>query len=168
MNDKLDNLIEEIDHLNAYNPEKGLPDSVFYFIGRNTPYINVDLLIRTRLGTILTWRDDIHTGNGWHIPGGIIRYKESISNRIDFVALEEVGVRLKNYKFLDVNQIIVKNKKDRAHFISLLYECSLDEINLKKVSLISNNNPNLVNFFKSSPQNLLKHHRIYRDYLNEH
>ena len=45
MNDKLDNLIDEIDYLNAYNPKKGLPDSIFYFVGRNTPLINVDLVL---------------------------------------------------------------------------------------------------------------------------
>lgn len=168
MKNKLDKLIEEIDSLNAYNPEKGLPDSVFYFIGRNTPYINVDLLIKTNLGAILTWRDDVHTGNGWHVPGGIIRYKESITTRINYVALKEVGIKIKSYKFLDINQIIVKNKKERAHFISLLYECSIDEFNLKKVSSISNDAPNLVNFFRSPPQNLLKYHSIYKDYLNDH
>ena len=65
------------------NPETGLPDELFYFVGRLTPFINVDLWVQHPIyGTLLTWRDDIHTGKGWHIPGGIIRLRESFLDRI--------------------------------------------------------------------------------------
>ena len=39
--------ILEIEKL-VKNPKKGLPDDVFYFVGRLTPYINVDLLIKCK------------------------------------------------------------------------------------------------------------------------
>jgi colanic acid biosynthesis protein WcaH len=32
--------------------------------------------------TLLTWRDDESFGAGWHVPGGIIRYKETAADRI--------------------------------------------------------------------------------------
>ena len=61
------------------NPKKGLPDEIFYFVGRLTPYINVDLLIKSPTeGTLMTWRDDKYSGKGWHLPGGIIRFREKI------------------------------------------------------------------------------------------
>ena len=45
------------------NPKRGLPDKIFYFVGRLTPYINVDLLIRSPTeGTLMTWRDDKYSG----------------------------------------------------------------------------------------------------------
>ena len=56
----------------------GLPDDIFYLVSRLTPMINVDLLIvNERNEKLLTWREDQFYGPGWHIPGGIIRFKES-------------------------------------------------------------------------------------------
>jgi colanic acid biosynthesis protein WcaH len=40
--------------------------------------VNVDLFISDDQGRVLlTWRDDEIFGAGWHIPGGMIRYKET-------------------------------------------------------------------------------------------
>src|SRR3954451_13793393 len=63
-------------------PVDGLPEEFFLFLSRYTPIVNVDLLIQEAIGedrrrTLLTWRDDETYGAGWHVPGGIIRYKES-------------------------------------------------------------------------------------------
>ena len=61
------------------DPREGLNDDVFYFIGRHTPFINVDALVQLSTSEIVfTWRDDVYTGQGWHIPGGIIRFKEKM------------------------------------------------------------------------------------------
>ena len=30
------------------NPEAGLPDDVFDFIGRNTPFVNIDLIVKNK------------------------------------------------------------------------------------------------------------------------
>ena len=51
-------LIEEIESY-IENSSKGLPEDIFYFVGRLTPYINVDLLVKNDLGqTLLSWRDE--------------------------------------------------------------------------------------------------------------
>ena len=78
----LKKLIEKIES-NVKNPSKGLPEDIFYLVGRLTPYINVDLLVKNDLGqTLLSWRDETslknNTGCGWHLPGGIIRFQEDI------------------------------------------------------------------------------------------
>jgi colanic acid biosynthesis protein WcaH len=58
--------------------QQGLPEPVFLLISRLTPLLGVDLLIQDALGhTLLTWRHDAHYGPGWHVPGGILRYKKS-------------------------------------------------------------------------------------------
>lgn len=166
MTSKLNNLIKKIDQLNEYEPRRGLPDSIFYFIGRNTPYINVDLLIKDQDGSILlTWRDNAHDGKGWHIPGGIIRYKEKIEKRIIQVAKTELGVgAISQSIFLELNEIIEENKKERGHFISLLYECKLDNKNyenlLKRIA-----GDKEIKFFKKLPSNILKYHKIYEEYF---
>ena len=57
--------------------------------------INVDLLIRDDTDrTLLTWRHDAFYGPGWHVPGGIIRFKESAANRIAAVAQGELGTKV--------------------------------------------------------------------------
>ena len=61
----------------------GLPQEIFYFVSRTTPMVNVDLLIKDeRKRTLLAWRNDALAGEGWHLPGGIIRFKEKIEERL--------------------------------------------------------------------------------------
>ena len=73
-----------LEHVN--NAKDGLPTDVFYFVSQLTPLINVDLLVKNKSGQVLlTWRDDRFYGPAWHIPGGIIRFKEKIEDRIEKV-----------------------------------------------------------------------------------
>lgn len=113
--------------------ETGLPEEVFLLVSRITPLVNVDLLIQdSRKRTLLTWRDDSFFGPGWHVPGGIIRYKETGADRLRNVASQELGVEVDfDPTPLFVSQCIAPEKTDRAHSISLLHRCrlksSLDE-----------------------------------------
>ena len=82
-------------------PSKGLPDDLFYYVSSITPMINVDLLIKNKKGhTLLAWRDDQYAGKGWHIPGGIIRFKESINEGVRiYCDLKKLGAPI---EFFDV------------------------------------------------------------------
>ena len=63
-----------------------------------TPYINVDLLIKhPQKGILLTWRNDKFSGSGWHFPGGIIRFRESIKERIINVGKNELDIKIKKF-----------------------------------------------------------------------
>lgn len=152
---------------NVDNPTLGLPDDIFYYISRTTPLINVDLLIKNKKGqTLLAWRDDEHVGSGWHIPGGIIRYKETIENRINKVAKLEAGCKVEyEPTAIAVNEIIANFKRDRAHFISLLYNCKIVEpynIDNKK---LTPKEPGYLKWFDNCPIDLLSWHDIYKEYL---
>jgi ADP-ribose pyrophosphatase YjhB (NUDIX family) len=107
------------------DPRRGLPLEVFRFISRVAPLINVDLLIQEDGRTLLTWRDDEFFGAGWHVPGGIIRYKEKATDRIGACAREELGAEVA----FDAEPILVsefiREQRDRGHFISLLFRCRL-------------------------------------------
>jgi ADP-ribose pyrophosphatase YjhB (NUDIX family) len=98
---------------------------VFRFVSRVTPLINVDLLIQDdRSRTLLTWRDDEFFGAGWHVPGGIIRYKESAADRIHACAREELSAEVSAEAApLLVSESIVEQR--RGHHISLLFRCRL-------------------------------------------
>jgi ADP-ribose pyrophosphatase YjhB (NUDIX family) len=101
---------------------QGLPDPVFQFALKITPMINVDLLVRNDQGEhLLAWREDPY-GQGWHIPGGIIRFNEPIAARIAAVAKEELFATVRHEEMpCDVRQFFHL----RGHFISLLYRCEL-------------------------------------------
>ncbi len=150
------------------NPSKGLPEVIFLFVSRITPIINVDLLIKNELEyTLLTWRDDGFYPPGWHIPGGIIRYKETISDRINAVARSELGTRIKFKKDpLAINEVIHHLRKNRGHFISLLYESTLvsspDE-NLKFKKGIPT--PGQWAWHKKCPDNIISVHKMYRKFI---
>jgi len=112
---------------NGIDPRAGLPEELFLFIGRMTPLVNVDLLIQdTKKRTLLTWRSDRFYGPGWHVPGGVVRYKEAAAERVHAVArLElEAAVTFDPAPIL-VNENINLRARDRAHAISLLYRCRL-------------------------------------------
>jgi ADP-ribose pyrophosphatase YjhB (NUDIX family) len=108
------------------DPRRGLPEDVFLFVSRIVPLINVDLLIQDpRSRTLLTWRDDEYFGAGWHLPGGLIRYKEPMADRIRACAREELGADVSfGAAPLMVSETMLP-QSTRGHFISLLFRCRL-------------------------------------------
>ncbi len=122
----LEEIIEKMKQ-KVKNPKEGLPEEVFTYVSTITPLINVDLLVRNESGAVLmAWRDDV-CGQGWHIPGGIIRFKENIFTRIQKVGIQELQAEVKFEKEpMAVNEIII-GEEVRGHFISLLYRCYLPE-----------------------------------------
>ena len=108
------------------DPRRGLPEDVFLFVSRIVPLINVDLLIQDDLGrTLLTWREDEFFGAGWHVPGGIIRYKEASADRIRACAREELGAEVSFEAVPLLVSETVRAHENRGHFISLLFRCQL-------------------------------------------
>ena len=62
---------------------QGLPQELFWLVSSLTPIPNVDLLITDSRGCVLlAWRKDEFYGEGWHIPGGCIRYGETMMERL--------------------------------------------------------------------------------------
>lgn len=110
----------------APDPRAGLPYELFLFISRLVPMVNVDLLISDDQGRVLlTWRDDEIHGAGWHVPGGMIRYKETAEERIRNTALDEIGAEVAFDGTAIVEQIIEPGRRVRGHYVSLLYRCRL-------------------------------------------
>jgi colanic acid biosynthesis protein WcaH len=99
---------------------------VFRFVSRVTPLIAVDLLIQDdRSRTLLTWRDDECYGSGWHVPGGIIRFKESAVDRIRACAREELGADVAADAAPLLMLESIRAADTRGHSVSLLFRCRL-------------------------------------------
>lgn len=150
------------------DPSEGLPQDIFLFVSRVTPLVNVDLLIENESDqTLLTWRDDGYYPPGWHIPGGIIRYKETIAHRIHAVALNELGAKV-TFKDppLSIREVIHRSRKNRGHFISLLYECGL--IGPLDENLRCNNGspkPGEWAWHSRCPKDIIPVHEMYRKFI---
>lgn len=148
-------------------PNKGLPDEVFYYISQTTPLINVDLLIKDETGrTLLAWRDDQYAGRGWHVPGGIIRFKETIEARIEAVALSEIG-RAVIYEGspVAITQMINPERDIRGHFISLLYKCALPSDYTPSNGDKKHLEPGFLKWHEKCPEDLIRYHQTYKKHI---
>jgi colanic acid biosynthesis protein WcaH len=153
----------------ADNPREGLPPDVFRLVSQLTPLVNVDLLIHDESGqTLLTWRADEFYGPGWHIPGGIVRFKESLATRIAKVADLELGCTVDfDPKPIAMNEITHPRRNVRGHFISFLYTCRLNsepDEKLKFHGKIPLNGQ--WQWCDRCPDPLIPVHERYRDFIN--
>jgi len=152
---------------NVKKPSYGLPDEVFYYISRNTPLVNVELLIKDEnQRTLLSWRDDKYCGKGWHIPGGIVRFKETLETRVKKVAETEIGTVVSfDPSPVTIKEIILHDRDIRGHFISFLYKCFLSSTFVPKNRGISHSDAGYLKWHDSCPDELLGFHDIYREYI---
>ncbi|MBF0329411.1 MAG: NUDIX domain-containing protein [Nitrospirae bacterium] len=165
---EISNAIAALDKL-VPNPAVGLPDDLFYYISRTTPLVNVDLLIKDENGrTLLAWRDDRYSGTGWHVPGGIVRFKETFEERIRKVAETEIGSDI-SFEFdpapIALNQLINKDRDLRGHFISVLYKCFVPSRFVPENKGLSPEDAGYLRWHDHCPSNLIKYHEIYRAFI---
>jgi len=168
MADVIANALEKVlSHME--DPRKGLPQDIFYFVSQVTPLINVDLLIKNNAGqTLLTWRDDNFYGPAWHIPGGIIRFKEKIEDRIAKVAETELGCKVAFHgQPIQVTPLINQTRDIRGHFISLLYSCELiTEPDVKRKYIGEEPSAGQWSWHDGAPGKLLSVHEPFRSFID--
>jgi ADP-ribose pyrophosphatase YjhB (NUDIX family) len=146
----------------------GLPEEVFLFVSRVTPLVNVDLLIQDDDGrTLLTWRSDRFYGPGWHVPGGIIRYKETAADRICICAEQELGAAVKFDAWpIHVHENVDPNRSDRGHFISMLYRCRLvSDLDQQRRYSPEGPLPDQWLWHDRCPENLIRQQRAYAAFM---
>jgi len=162
------NIHEAIEFLDKQisDPSSGLPEELFLFISRLTPMVNVDLLIKDENGrTLLSWRDDSFAGAGWHLPGGIVRFKEKLKERVLKVAETEIGTVVEFDPVpVTINQVICKHDT-RGHFISILYKCFLSNKFIPMNTGLTNTDKGYLMWHDSCPENMVEVHEMYRKYI---
>ena len=150
------------------DPTSVLPEEIFLLISRISPMINVDLFIKNSQNEVLlTWRQKGQVyPEGWHIPGGIIRYKEKILDRVHKVAKSELSCKISSdNKPMAINEIML-NQKNRGHFISLLFSCKLLTELPKKLKYVEGI-PQIGQWkwHKICPKDIILPHRVYEKFF---
>lgn len=164
----INEITEEIKILDKciQDPTKGLPEDIFLFISRNIPMINVDLLIKDENNrTLLSWRDDQYAGKGWHIPGGMLRLKETLTNRVKEVSKIEIGTIVDfDPEPIDIIEFM-NNQTERCHFITFLYDCYLPSTFIPDNKNLSNTDNGFLMWHDKCPYNLINMQDYYRKYI---
>lgn len=150
------------------DPTNGLPEEIFLLISRLTPMVNVDLLVKDQqCRTLLSWRNDVHTGQGWHVPGGIVRFKETLEQRLTQVARLEIGAEVKwEPTPITIQQLIHTKREHRGHFISFLYLGSVYEGFLPVNKGLTSKEAGYLAWHERCPTDLLPVHEIYRPFID--
>lgn len=160
-------LISALDRIGV-DPRFDLGEELFLLISRFTPIVNVDLLLKDSAGrTLLAWREDRYYHKGWHVPGGIVRFKERFTDRIRAVAHGELGVAVRcDEPALAVHETIDPARSERGHFISLLYRCEvLGEPDPQREFVSGQPIAGQWKWHTHCPENLINIHEMYRPYL---
>ena len=148
------------------NQRDGLPQHLFNYVSSIVPMINIDIILIEKASNYfaLVWRDDGLYGPGWHIPGGIIRFKEGAKQRIIKTIISEIGVKPpESFQLLEINEIMNHTRDVRGHFISMLYKGIVEQRNIPKYH---GNKSTLVNkcvyWFDHFPEDVISQHKRYR------
>jgi len=137
--EQLVTLLKKID-----NPHNGLPQPIFDALCGVVPFAGCELIVMNKKGELLlTWRED-KWWKGWHFPGGLMRHRETVDERIKKMALHEIGLRVKKYQFLfPINY----HTGLRNHVTSLIF--------LTHSECVEQGT-----FFKTMPKDIIPDHRI--------
>lgn len=154
-------------------PTEGLPEELFLLVSSLVPIVNIDLFITNeKHELLLSWRADLHHRKGWHIPGGCVRLKESLTERIERTSITELGGLVKydpvpllvREGINNSYRIGLENQLERAHGISFLYQCQLPE----EYEMPNESNGIQFRWFNSYPTDLLAVHKeLYGDYIRK-
>ena len=132
-------LLKKID-----DPHGGLPQPVFDALCGTVPFVACELVVMNKKGELLlTWRED-QWWKGWHFPGGLMRHRETVDERIKKMALHETGLHVKKYKFLfPINY----HSSHRGHSVSLVFLANGEHVEQGT-------------FFKTMPKDIIPDHRV--------
>jgi ADP-ribose pyrophosphatase YjhB (NUDIX family) len=160
-------VIDGVAHEHRSWPDaNGLPLDIFYLSTRLSPTLNVDLLIKDETGrTLLAWRDDRTAGHGWHIPGGIVRFKETLIERVHKVAAEELGTNVKVDPIPISHNEVIRSHHTRGHFYSVLFSCTLDSSYAPANSGMTPGDVGYLRWHTTAPDNLVQVHEMYREHI---
>ena len=123
----IDNICQALDNMDG---TVGIGKTLFESLSRLTPAVSVELIIKShdKQGSLLTWRDDELYGPGWHVPGGVVRFKETLTSRVEKVLENEIAAPASKIEGpIGFHEIFNEKRDKRGHFICFVYKVFLIE-----------------------------------------
>lgn len=151
----------------------GLPEELFLLISSLIPVPNVDLLITNEKNDILlARRNDCFFEKSWHIPGGCIRYGETMEERIQKTALDELGCPVEfQPRPLAVRSVWrgrnegLKYPAERGHNIAVLFACRLPKNFHPDNGDKTEEQNGFLRWFHTLPEDFMTIQHVYDDVL---
>jgi len=92
-----------------------IPEDLFQKIKRSIPLSCVDLILIKNDQFLLVKRTIHPYKNKWCLPGGIIKKNQTIVGRLNSVAKNELGIKIKILNVLGFYEKIYKDRHDISH-----------------------------------------------------
>lgn len=148
--------------------KNGIGEDLFLAVSQLVPCLNVELLVKSidRKSTLLTWRADQYYGPGWHVPGGVVRFKEKLEERVHKVAIRELDRELATVNGpIGFHEMFNVNRNVRGHFVSFVFEVTLKQPPDEKMRAYDYPIDGMWRWFDHCPDNLIPNQKQLRIYL---
>ena len=130
-----------------------LSDKDYDFIYSKSARLCVDIVIKSKDGVLLIERCAAPYNKKFSIPGGRVRFRETVRKAIDRIAKKEIGVTVKVEKLLGYMEFLRETQnKNKRHSVSLVFVCSTDQ------------KPVVGSFFKKKDYSM---HPVHKKFLIE-
>ncbi len=134
-----------------------LTEGEFKSIYSKVPRFCVELLVRIDEGFLLTLRSISPYKGRWHIPGGTVKYKETIFEALKRIAKEELGIEVEIRKLLGFAEYISEEKERGWGWpISMIFLCTV-----KSGTLTGSYQAEEIKAFREIPQNIVPEQKIF-------
>ena len=139
-----------------------LTDEEYKFIFSRVPRLCLDFIIIKDNKIILSKRDIEPYKGFWHLPGGMVRYKESFDDAAERILQDELGVSSTNKEligFIEFPEEVNENGL-HVHSVSIVFKTKLDEGKIR-----GSKQAGEVDFFESLPEGVIP---AQNKFLEEH
>lgn len=122
------------------------------------PRLCVDLVIKTKEGILLTYREKNGYEGLWHLPGSTVYLNEKLTSTAKRVAKEELGIEIDidEKSIGKIEYLKEEETKGFGHSISIVFECKPKSL---KFTLDADTSD--AKFFKTSPRKIIEEQKIF-------
>lgn len=102
---------------------KWLSDKEYNRIYSQVPRVCVDIVIRSKKSVLLIKRKTDPYKYKYHLPGGRVKFRESLINAVRRIALSEIGVDVKIKKMIGYMEFMRERQiNNKRHSVSIAFE----------------------------------------------